>query len=56
MFEYLPLIAFQTVFAAAGLAILYRMLGGVILRPATRPAPAGRHGHSAEHGRNRATA
>ncbi|AJY46022.1 hypothetical protein [Martelella endophytica] len=28
MFEYLPLIAFQIVFAAAGLAILYRMIGG----------------------------
>ena len=30
MFEYLPLIAFQIVFAAAGLAILYRMVGGNI--------------------------
>ncbi|WP_187326860.1 hypothetical protein [Martelella lutilitoris] len=28
MFEYLPLFAFQTVFAAAGLTILYRMVGG----------------------------
>ncbi|MEO1986084.1 MAG: hypothetical protein ABGX47_05430 [Martelella sp.] len=30
MFEYLPLIAFQIVFAAAGLAILYRIVGGRI--------------------------
>ncbi|MBB4124388.1 hypothetical protein [Martelella radicis] len=56
MFEYLPLIAFQTVFAAAGLTILYRMVGGVIQKPATKPALAGRRGHSAEHGRNRAAA
>ncbi|WP_180901288.1 hypothetical protein [Martelella soudanensis] len=28
MFEYLPLIAFQIAFAAAGLAILYRIVGG----------------------------
>ena len=31
MFEYLPLIAFQIVFAAAGLAILYRIVGGRLL-------------------------
>lgn len=28
MFEYLPLFAFQAGFVAAGLTILYRMLGG----------------------------
>lgn len=28
MFEYLPLIAFQLAFAAAGLSIIYRIIGG----------------------------
>ncbi|PRX07224.1 UNVERIFIED_ORG: hypothetical protein BCL66_11339 [Martelella mediterranea] len=30
MYEFLPLIAFQSVFVAAGLTILYRIIGGRI--------------------------